>query len=186
VKYLEDRIPVWPPDMTAVLYGRISNPEWKVPWYDSQHFSLIFGISPSFAYGRLEPLQYLSQLTTIYSRLADSQVNEGQKRAENAIISVVKAESQIGPEFLRKLPLGVASPLVEAARTCQLCPPGDWSTAAYNAIGRNDLAASANYAPDMLVDDGYRPPKYYIVRGACPNKPPSDVLPRTPLVFVKR
>jgi anaphase-promoting complex subunit 1 len=147
--------------MSAILYGRISNPDWKVPWYDARHLTLLFGIRPSFAYGYLEPLSYLCQLTTIYACLADSQVHDSQKRAENAIISAVK--SHVGPEFLNKLPLGIAAPLMEAARTCQLSPPADWPIAAYKAIGRNDLAASANHAPDMLFNDGYRAMKYYTV-----------------------
>ena len=154
-------MPVWPPDMSAILYGRISNPDWKVSWYDANYLTILFETSPSFAYGRLEPLAYLRQLTDMYNCLADDQVHDSQKRAEAAIMLAVK--SQVGPEFLNKLPLGIAAPLMEAARTCQLSPPGDWPIAAYKAIGRSDLAASANHAPDILFNDGYHAMKYYIV-----------------------
>lgn len=71
--------------------------------------------------------------------------------------------SRLGPEFLDRLPLGIAAPLREAARTCQLAPPGDWPLTAYRAIGRNDLAASASDAPDLLYSDGYKPVKDFIV-----------------------
>lgn len=161
IELLDDRIPVWPPDISAILYGRISNPDWKVPWHDTHNLTIRFEITPSFAYGRLEPLTYLRQLTALYKCLADNKVEESQKRAENAIHLMVT--SNMGLEFLNNLPLGIAAPLREAARTCQLSPPGDWPLAAYRAIGRNDLAACASDAPDMLFSDGYRPVKDFIV-----------------------
>jgi len=140
--------------MSAILYGRISNPEWQVP----QHLIIQSEITPSFAYGRLAPQTYLHHLTPGYKCLADSTVEGSQKRAENAIHLMVN--SPINPS---RLPLGIAAPLREAARTCQLSPPGDWSLAAYRAIGRNDLAASATDSPDILFNDGYRTVKDYIV-----------------------
>jgi len=162
IEYLDDRIPVWPPDVSAILYGRISNPDWKVPWHDTHHMAVRFEITPSFEYGQLQPLASLHQLTAIYKCLADNKVAQSQKRAENAIYLMVT--SQAGPEFTNRLPLGIASPLREAARTCQLAPPGDWPLSAYRAIGRNDLAACASDSPDMLFSDGYRSIKDYIVR----------------------
>jgi anaphase-promoting complex subunit 1 len=164
---LDDRIPVWPPDISAVLYGRISNPDWNVPWYGTEHLALLFHIKPSYEYGRQEPLSHLRQLTAIYMCLADGKVQDSRKRAENAIKVLV--ESQTSLDFVSHLPLGIAAPLKEAARTCQLSPAGDWPMAAYTAIGRNDRAASANHTPDILFNDGYRSMKNYIVsRNAIP------------------
>jgi anaphase-promoting complex subunit 1 len=120
-----------------------------------------FDVSPSFEYGRLDPLETLHQLTAIYKCLADNKVEGGQKRAENAIHFMVK--SQMDPHFIDCLPVGIAAPLREAVRTCQLSPPGDWPLAAYRAIKRNDLAACASDAPDILFNDGYRSVKDYIV-----------------------
>ena len=120
-----------------------------------------FGITPGFVYGRLDPLLSLDHLTAIYRCLADNSVLETQRRAENAMFLMVT--SKLGPEFMNRLPIGLAAPLREAARTCQLAPPGDWPLAAYRAIGRNDLAASASDAPDLLYSDGYRPIKDFIV-----------------------
>ncbi|KAJ3806574.1 hypothetical protein F5876DRAFT_80552 [Lentinula aff. lateritia] len=49
VQSLDDTIPVWPPDISAILYGRISNPEWKVPWFDALELATRFRIQPSYA-----------------------------------------------------------------------------------------------------------------------------------------
>ncbi|KAF8064115.1 hypothetical protein FPV67DRAFT_1420084 [Lyophyllum atratum] len=160
IENVDDRLPVWPPDISAILYGRISNPDWQVPWHDTHDVAIRFGIAPAFAYGRLDPLSSLQHLTSVYRCLADNTVPEIQKRAENAMFLMVNAG--LGPEFLDRLPIGIAAPLREAARTCQLAPPGDWPLAAYRAIGRNDLAASADEAPDLLFSDGYKPVKEFI------------------------
>lgn len=120
-----------------------------------------FGITPAFAFGRTDPLLSLHHLTGIYRCLADNTVSETQKRAENAIFLMVT--SRLGSAFLNRLPIGIAAPIREAARTCQLAPPPDWPLAAYRAIGRNDLAASASDAPDLLFNDGYKPVKEFIV-----------------------
>jgi anaphase-promoting complex subunit 1 len=157
----DDRLPVWPPDISAILYGRISNPDWQVPWHDTHYMANRFGITPGFAYGRLNPLLSLDHLTAIYRCLADNTTLETQKRAENAMFRMVT--SRLGREFMSRLPIGLAAPLREAARTCQLSPPGDWPLAAYHAIGRNDLAASASDAPDLLFSDGYKQVKDFIV-----------------------
>lgn len=158
---MDDRLPVWPIDMSALLYGRINNPDWKIPWHDTAALASFFGIDPSFEYGRLEPLGSLYLLTRIFMCLADEKVQETQKRADNALHMMVKAG--MGTGFIDNLPLGVAAPLREAARTCQLSPPAQWPFAAYRIIGRNDLAAGASHVPDMLGNDGYKPLKDYIV-----------------------
>ncbi|TFK69815.1 hypothetical protein BDN72DRAFT_839974 [Pluteus cervinus] len=160
VAHLDDRIPLWPPDASAVLFGRITSPEWTAPWPTLPDIASRFGISPSFAHGLVDPLVVLHQLTAAYRCLADPSVNQSQKRAENAVYLMVM--SQLGPEFVDRLPLGIAAPLREAARTCQLSPPGDWPLTAYRAIGRNDLAASASDAPDLLYSRGYHPVKDFI------------------------
>ncbi|KAI0315112.1 hypothetical protein OF83DRAFT_1133590 [Amylostereum chailletii] len=158
--YVDDRLPVWPPDMSAILYGRVSNPDWKLPWYDTNRLASQFKLSPSFAFGRVEPLAYLRQLTTIYRCLADKTVDDSRKRAENAVQLMVKAH--IGPEFLDRLPLGLAAPLREVMRTCQLAPGQDWPTAAYEFIGRNDLAEGASDHTGATPQGGYRTVKDFL------------------------
>ena len=159
--FVDDRLPVWPSDMTAMFYGRINNPEWKLPWYDIRKLSSQFKLSPSYAYGRLEPLAYLRQLTLIYQCLADKMVEDSRKRAENAMHLMVS--HKIGQGFLNVLPIGLAAPLREAARVCQLAPGQDWPAAAYEFVGRNDLAEGANVNPGLLTANGYRPVKEFLV-----------------------
>jgi hypothetical protein len=120
-----------------------------------------FHVIPSCAFGRIDPLNTLSKLTTLYKCLADSAEPSSQKRAENTILRMV--ELRITPEFLNRLPLGILSPIREAARTCQLAPPSDWPLEAYRVVGRNDVAASASQAPDLLFGDGYKAVKDFIV-----------------------
>lgn len=159
--FVDDRLPVWPPDMTAMFYGRINNPDWKLPWYDIRKLASQFKLSPSYAYGRLEPLAYLRQLTLIYQCLTDKTVEDSRKRAENAMHVMVN--HQIGPTFLNAIPLGLAAPLREAARTCQLAPGQDWPAAAYEFIGRNDLAEGARANPGLANTNGYRATKEFLV-----------------------
>ncbi|PPQ69054.1 hypothetical protein CVT24_000097 [Panaeolus cyanescens] len=163
-EYLDDRLPVWPPDMAAILYGRISSPEWKAPWHDVHHIVTRFDLNPSIHYGYLDPLRILHEITTLYGTLADFKIPEFQKRAENTIHKMVTQGMQ---NLQSILPLGVMAPLNEAARSCQLVPPGNWPVQAYTAIGRNDLAASANRRHDTFLNDGYLQRKDYI----NPTKP---------------
>ncbi|TFY77780.1 hypothetical protein EWM64_g6232 [Hericium alpestre] len=157
--HVDDHLPVWPPDMSAILYGRISNPDWNLPWYDTHRLASQFKHEPSFAYGRLDPLGYLRQLTAIYKALADKAAEDIRKRSENAMMLMVK--SRIGLDFLRYLPLGVAAPLREVIRTCQLSPGQDWPAVAYHFIGRNDLAEAAQ-AWSVTSSNGYRTGKDFL------------------------
>ena len=83
------------------------------------------------------------------------------KRAENVVHQMVTQNG--GAAAWTELPLGIAAPLREAARTCQLAPPGNWPLDAYRLIGRNDLATSATVNPDAFISKGYKPRKEYIV-----------------------
>ena len=148
--------------MSALLYGRVNNPDWKITWHDTASLNVFFGITASFEYGRMEPLHSLFLLTQIYTCLSDSEVKDTQQRADNAIYTLIK--SGVSSDFLDQLSLGVAAPIREAARTCQLSPPSQWPEEAYKLIGRDDLAAAAqHHVPDVLFNDGYKPMKDYIV-----------------------
>lgn len=162
MEHLDDRIPVWPPDFSALLFGRINSPDWQFPWPDVSDLTKRLGISPSFAFGRVDPLSTMRGLIDIYSILGDNKIQSTQDRSEAAISKLVNCEA--GSEFLNRIPLGLAAPIREAARTCQLAPPANWPLEAYLAIGRNDLAASASEAPDLMYNESYRPIKDFIVR----------------------
>jgi hypothetical protein len=153
---------VWPPDFSAILHGHISKPDWKVPWQDVQHIVSRFCITPSFEYGLIDPLRELHELSLLYNSLADDKVPECQRRAENAVSGMVALSR--GRDFIANLPLGIAAPLCEATRTCQLAPPTGWSQEAYQLVGRNDLAASMTNTQDVFVARGYKRRKEFIVR----------------------
>ncbi|KAJ3746045.1 hypothetical protein DFH05DRAFT_1442763 [Lentinula detonsa] len=160
VQDLNDTIPVWPPDISAILYGRISNPEWRVPWYDALELAARFRIQPSYAYGTIDPLESMKTLTLAYMKLADPDVKRNLKRAENAVRQMVV--SGINEDFIARLTLGIAAPLREAIRTCQMTPPTDWPQEAYKAISRDDVAASVYPGPDTRLTNGYRSAKEYL------------------------
>ncbi|PCH43928.1 hypothetical protein WOLCODRAFT_104419 [Wolfiporia cocos MD-104 SS10] len=161
LQHADERIPVWPPDVSAILYGRINNPEWNVPLIESSKIAQSFKIGASFAYGHAEPLMYLRQFSDVYAALADNTVTDCRKRAEDALQVMVK--TQIGSEVLRWLPLGIAAPLREACRTCQLSPSGTWSVNAYYLIGRHDLAEVLSPYSETAQSRGYRPVKDFIL-----------------------
>jgi anaphase-promoting complex subunit 1 len=147
--------------MSAILYGHLNNPEWNVPWMQSYRLAAQHKVIPSLEYGRLEPLIHLRQLTSVYAALSDNKIADSRKRAENALHLMVKV--QIGLDFLRLLPLGIAAPLREAIRTCQLSPSGEWPVGAYQLTGRNDLAEGVGASPDQLFNGGYRSVKEWLV-----------------------
>ncbi len=84
-EYLDDRIPVWPPDISAILYGRVSTTDWNAPWHDVQHIVSRFSITPSLEYGVCDPLHELHKLSLLYNTLSDGKVTDSQKRAENVV-----------------------------------------------------------------------------------------------------
>ncbi|KZT04675.1 uncharacterized protein LAESUDRAFT_657451 [Laetiporus sulphureus 93-53] len=153
VENVDDRLSAWPLDSVAILYGRISNPEWFPPVPESHKIAQGFDIKAAFAFGNAEPLLCSRQLTDVYVALADSKVPQTRKRAENGLQAMVRA--RIGADILRWVPLGIAAPLKEACRTCQLSPSGDWPPLAHGLIGRNDLAEMSSPHEQIHVR-GYR------------------------------
>lgn len=164
---LDDRIPVWPPDMSAILYGRISNPDWQFPSYETSRLARLFSLDPSFAFGSTEPLMSLQCLTVTYMCLADNTVQSTQKRAEKTVEKLVDmlGTAKKGTAFLNSLPLGIAAPLREAIRTCQLSPPSHWRTEHYDLIGRHDLAFSIAGTQSEILQRGiFQSAETYMVR----------------------
>ncbi|KAG2076443.1 hypothetical protein BDR04DRAFT_1148887 [Suillus decipiens] len=152
VETLDDRLPVWPLDMLAILYGSISHVDWQFPPYGTSRLAHSFSVDPSFAFGDTEPVVSLERLTTVYVCLADKSVTSTQKRAELTVEKLVEmlGTAEKGSAFLDSLPLGIAAPLREAIRTCQLSPPSHWRKEHYELIGRRDLAFSvAGTQPEL-------------------------------------
>ncbi|EGN94861.1 hypothetical protein SERLA73DRAFT_114320 [Serpula lacrymans var. lacrymans S7.3] len=164
--FLDDRIPVWPPDKIAIFYGRASNPDWTFPAHHMQTFAVTYNIEPSYAYGHLDPLKVLQQVTAAYMCLAENGTGTStQKRAEKTVENLIETHklARRASLFLDNLPLGVAAPLREAIRTCQLSPAMHWTSAHYELIGRRDLAFSVSpNAPDTSHNRMFPSPETYM------------------------
>ncbi|KIL60704.1 hypothetical protein M378DRAFT_26402 [Amanita muscaria Koide BX008] len=160
IGHLDDRIPLWPPDLSAILFGRINSPDWHFPWPEVDDLTKRLNIIPSFAFGRADPIPAMHDLKDIYSTLGDDKASTTLSRSEQAITRLVK--SKVGTDILDKIPFGMAAPIREAARTCQLSPPANWPMESYQTIGRNDLAASASEFPEALYNESYRPIKDFV------------------------
>ncbi|KZT23058.1 hypothetical protein NEOLEDRAFT_1096792 [Neolentinus lepideus HHB14362 ss-1] len=160
---LDDRLPVWPPDMTVILFGRINRPDWSQAPHSSYTLVAPFKVTPSYFYGMVDPLDRLRRMSALYISLADNQETDTRKRAENAVSILVK--SQIGPHYADLMALGISSPIQEAARTCQLSPPLNWPAQAYKIIGRNDITEQQSGIQDALSKDPYKSAKDYLNPG---------------------
>jgi anaphase-promoting complex subunit 1 len=130
-------------------------------WTDASKQAERFRIKPSWAYGRLNPLEPLQRIHAVYEVLGDPN-KKLLKRAEQAVRLMV--DTKIDEKFISKLSIGIAAPLREAIRSMQLVPPSDFPPAAYKAIDREDVAASASAIPDKMSKDGYLSIKDYLVR----------------------
>ena len=127
----------------------------------------MYGVLPSFAFGRQEPLTHLHALTMIYKALADNKIADVRKRAEAGLFAMERTGMTLN--VLQNLASGVTGPLREALRTAQLSPSGDWSLQMYSLIGRNDLAEGFSSQPAVFVNNGYRAPRDILVRTCVVN-----------------
>ena len=162
VPFLDDRISIWPPDASAILYGRIANPEWDIPNFSLATLGSQFDMTPSYAFGQSDPLNELKYLIDVYQAMSDTTVTSTQKRAENAVPMIFGEGEQI-MSTLDMLPLGIAAPVRESIRTCQLVAPMSWPARLYRAIGREDVAASTTQKSNVIPRDGYKGMKEFIV-----------------------
>ncbi|KAI0790915.1 hypothetical protein C8Q75DRAFT_758459 [Abortiporus biennis] len=78
-------------------------------------------------------------------------------RAEAALLTLLlifgafsKTPHIQASRFINGLPPGLAAPIREAMRTCQLSPRGNWPASMYWLIGRNDLAEGVENNPNVI------------------------------------
>ena len=149
-----------PMDFLSTLYSRFAQPETK---NNSLEASLSRPIS-SYALGGLDPHPIMRLFTNLFSTLSDVTQQSTRKRAEATVLMM--ANERMGKDFLNLLPLSIAVPLREAARTCQLGPPSEWPAVAYEFVGRNDLTESGKTNGDFMFNDGYLTVKDHLVSNA--------------------
>ena len=164
---MDEQLPIWPVDVFSNLFGRINNSDWNKPALDSWQLILPKGSTPSFAFGRQDPLVRYHQVTAIYDALADAKEST-RKRAELALRQLIRTGDGVH-NLLGRLPIGLSLPLHEGIRTCQVSPAGEWHPAAYQFIGRDDLAENGATASETLFTNGYRTIKDYVVRRVSPG-----------------
>lgn len=155
--------------MTAILYGRLNNPDWQVPWSNSYAFASRFDLEASWAFGRTDPLAHTSAFTTLCKTLTDKQWEGRALDTRSRAVAALQFMDLTGLQLdnLRRFPLGIAAPFREALRTCQLSPGGDWTVSAYHLIGRNDLAEGFTDSPAIATNSGYRTVREFLVSGSC-------------------
>jgi anaphase-promoting complex subunit 1 len=144
-------------DMLSALFARIAFPEKAS---ESMEFKAPGPVS--YAFGKVDLFEFQRNLESCYTPLADMDpLQDTRKRAVRAISRMTMLK--YGREFLQHLPLAIAMPLREAARTCQINPPQDWNRDALRFVGRNDLAGFADGDGEPFFKDGYRTVKDHLV-----------------------
>ena len=105
--------------------ARLENVEYPEQLPHTWKLSATFGISPSFAFGQVDPLQRMRRLYSILHALAFYKTEDTRKRAESAISMYAQwAHVSSIVDAIEDLPIGIAAPIKEAIRTSQLSPSG--------------------------------------------------------------
>lgn len=97
-----------------------------------------------------DPWRRTRRIDQVYSCFTDSSKKDFRSRAELAVETMVALDFTL--EELDDVPYGVAIPIRECLRACQMSPPSEWPLAAYELVGRQDLAEMAK-APTFDVED---------------------------------
>lgn len=160
VSHLDDKLPVSPPNALAALWDTIAQSSWSTSSDPGDKWTALLPTDTisALAFGEIDPLGRFHALLHVYRELKDKDANTRQ-RAERALMTVLQERLSV----LDKLPIGPGAALREALRTCQQNPSGDWPLAAYQLVGRNDLAEGLTNSPEPLSAGGYRSVKDYIV-----------------------
>lgn len=132
-------LPSHPPNilhrLASLLAGRSTG-----PWVPPHDLAAHLDFSPSSFYGTVDPCRTTADILEIYERLSPHfHASESPSlRAQNAVLEMDRRGWTI--ERLEKVAFGVALPLREAIRLCQLEAPENWPPSAYELVRRPDLA----------------------------------------------
>lgn len=146
-----DALPNSPPDIFEHLRLRLTDQQ-SPSWPTLANIPARFALEVSLENGSsFDPLQRTHQLLQLYAILLDKSVASSTRRCENAVRAMMAFRWSL--RDVEELAVGVASPIREALRACQLCPPGDWPTEAYILVGRSDLARMSEIRPVVFQAD---------------------------------
>ncbi|CED85374.1 Anaphase-promoting complex (APC), subunit 1 (meiotic check point regulator/Tsg24) [Phaffia rhodozyma] len=122
--------------LSSLMLDSKTPPPW--PSFSTASLSCISAPHSNF---RIDPTPHTTALLAIYASLSPI-TSPGLTYAERCArtVSTMVSRGFGVPELLR-LPLGVATPLFEALRTCQAMPPPGLSEHEYDLIGREDLGS---------------------------------------------
>jgi anaphase-promoting complex subunit 1 len=113
--------------------------------------------------GRVHPFQHLQVLCDIYADLSGGSAGIVIFKAHETINKVIR--HGLSTQWIQSLSFGVAMPIMEALRLCQLHPSKTWSSEVYAFVGRPDYAAKNGKVADdnaaaTSVSLLYRHPAY--------------------------
>jgi anaphase-promoting complex subunit 1 len=121
------------------LQFRLYNPATTCSPTHLNAIAALFSYEPSHFYGLVDPLRATTQMMSIYEALSNANdTSTASTRAQKAVRQVHQLDWKL--DDINRLVFGVALPLREAIRLCQLESPENWPPEAYNLIRRPDLA----------------------------------------------
>lgn len=133
-------LPTSPVSISNMLMGSLLASSPSPPIHDISSIAKNHGLVPSLFYGHLDTCHRTRTLIAIYSRLSPSgtSIESPSVRSRNAVLTMYARGW--GREQLEKVVFGIALPIWEAVRLCQLDAPEYWPEGAYEIIRRDDLA----------------------------------------------
>ncbi|KZT44107.1 hypothetical protein SISSUDRAFT_1085652 [Sistotremastrum suecicum HHB10207 ss-3] len=90
----------------------------------------------------------MRRLFSVYESFGEAGNKEVRQRSEKTVERLV--ENDFTLEEVDDLPVGIASPIREAMRTCQMNPPGHWPLPAYHLLDRPDLARMSSNGNESM------------------------------------
>lgn len=135
-----DDLPVLGPSVFSFLYSRLSSAERTWP-------NIVPGMveKACLPFGARDPWGRTRRIDEIYSCFCDEDRKDARSRAEKVVETMVTLDFL--SDELDDVPFGVAIPIRESLRLCQMIPPSEWPLSAYELLGRKDLAEMAK-GPD--------------------------------------
>lgn len=138
-----------PINLISTLQSILAGQDFQISSIILSNLTTSLSITPSNFYGPISPLAKTSQILNIYSSLSPSSgITNSVIRAQNAVLKIDELGWTL--EDIGRLAFGIALPLREALRLCQLEAPENWRPSAYELISRPDLAKQIGGTSDTV------------------------------------
>jgi hypothetical protein len=144
---------LWPPDLTSMLYERLrASAPLQGP--HGRNLGSHWNITPSYAHGKIETLPSLAYFSRVFMTITDPQSGNTRLRAQQAISTMLTLRTS---ETFCDIPVSLAAPLLEAARTMQIIPVGGLPSDVYKLTRREDCAPASEHHHLVSGSSGYLP-----------------------------